>query len=329
MRYLLLVLLGCQTASLQPNEVETHESLPTLNDRDTESILWLASHASYKTLDERVGLDVRAVENIVRYRNGKDEQSGTDDDIEFGSIKEIDGIKYVGPAGMELMLRYVQTHDVLVRIPSHAWGVELEMTARCVGLTWGDVVDQSFGDELSVTLAVDDDAMLSLLAIDQARWDIQSQLPLAIGLDEDGHGETGRCYYNGDDDYGDDGFYFYDIVVDSDHETIGIEIDLGIELEESGWGLECTFETSWDLVGVHVFGIAEGSREALAILDAVNWASLQELDDEVRLDSRAAENILDAREVAPIASLTELDAIPYVGESAFEKLRHYVAVNTL
>lgn len=62
---------------------------------------------------------------------------------------------------------------------------------------------------------------------------------------------------------------------------------------------------------------AEGSCEAAAMLKVANEASLAELDDEARLDSRAANNIVAAR---PIASLRELDEIGYVGSSALHKI---------
>ncbi|MBT3219121.1 MAG: hypothetical protein HN348_08525 [Proteobacteria bacterium] len=330
MRFPLLFLFGCQITPVYQADEAEYESLPALNDDDTEAILWLANSASLDTLDEQVGLDVRAAENILRYRHGDDGKAGTFDDVEFHSAKEIDGIKYVGPAGLELMLRYVQTHDVLVRIPSHIWGDELTMLTRCVGTTWdGDLSYQSFDfDIFSVTAIVEDDEAVSLLSIDEPKWDIQAQLPISIALEEDGYGETGRHHYEG---LGTDETYFYDIVIDANRRGIVVEVQFGIEELATGtaWGMDCVFGTPWDLVDVHVFGIAEGSREALAILDVVNTATLEELDDEVRLDSRAADNIVAAREEAAIASLTDLDAIGYVGESAFAKLVDHISANAL
>ena len=86
-----------------------------------------------------------------------------------------------------------------------------------------------------------------------------------------------------------------------------------------------------------VHGVVEGSDEALAILSLVNGLSQDELDDDVALDSRAAKNIVTARsgadgvdgtgDDATIASLTALDAISYVGASAFDHLLDY-AIDT-
>ncbi len=66
----------------------------------------------------------------------------------------------------------------------------------------------------------------------------------------------------------------------------------------------------------------DGSCEAGGMLKLVNTASFEELDDDVALDKRAAENIVAAR---PIATLTDLDNIAYVGESALKKIFDYAS----
>lgn len=63
--------------------------------------------------------------------------------------------------------------------------------------------------------------------------------------------------------------------------------------------------------------------ETLAVLDLANTASFEELDQDVSLDRRAAEGIVELR---PFATLDELDAVPYVGDVALEKLRAYLAL---
>ncbi len=77
-------------------------------------------------------------------------------------------------------------------------------------------------------------------------------------------------------------------------------------------------------------GITEGSAAALGVLKVANQESLATLDDDVRLDRRAATGIvtyrLGADQIAgtaddrQFATLAELDAIPYVGPTAFDKL---------
>ncbi len=74
--------------------------------------------------------------------------------------------------------------------------------------------------------------------------------------------------------------------------------------------------------------IAEGTPEALGVLALVNEASLQVLDDDVGLDVRAASNIVEHRETPdPFDDLAELDAIPYVGPVALERLLSYAESN--
>ena len=72
-----------------------------------------------------------------------------------------------------------------------------------------------------------------------------------------------------------------------------------------------------------VHDVEEGSAEAVAILMLANTLSRSDLDHEVPLDSRAASNIVAAREKAPLTSLAELDAVSYVGQRAFTALLDY------
>lgn len=65
---------------------------------------------------------------------------------------------------------------------------------------------------------------------------------------------------------------------------------------------------------------AGGDCDDAAILEVANALTQAELDDVVGLDSRAAANIVAAR---PFATLTELDEVGYVGQSALGKLLAY------
>jgi alpha-tubulin suppressor-like RCC1 family protein len=81
--------------------------------------------------------------------------------------------------------------------------------------------------------------------------------------------------------------------------------------------------------------ISEGSPEALGVLAVVNTLSTDELDDVVGLDGRAAINITRHRDGATASAsdddlfdtLTELDAVSYVGPVAFGKLLDYAKDN--
>ena len=70
-----------------------------------------------------------------------------------------------------------------------------------------------------------------------------------------------------------------------------------------------------------VFGVQEGSVEARAILRVASESALAVLDDDAGLDRRAATGIVDARERSgAFETLAQLDAVPFVGASAFAKL---------
>lgn len=87
------------------------------------------------------------------------------------------------------------------------------------------------------------------------------------------------------------------------------------------------------------YAAALSETDAAAILDLVNYpgTTLDVLDDAVGLDARAAQGIVAARDGAdgvspsaddvPFADIDALDAIPYVGDSAFAKLDAYAAAH--
>jgi hypothetical protein len=78
------------------------------------------------------------------------------------------------------------------------------------------------------------------------------------------------------------------------------------------------------------FGISETSPEAVAVLGMLRTATLPDLDNTAMLSSTAAKSIIRHRQGGdrkdgtadddPIDTLTELDAIPYVGPMAFRLL---------
>lgn len=94
-------------------------------------------------------------------------------------------------------------------------------------------------------------------------------------------------------------------------------------------------DESADELGAKFGGVVEGTDEACAVLRAANEASLDELDEGAALDSRAAKAIAAARagedgragtlDDQIFATLAELDAVPYVANTAFRKLRRHAA----
>ena len=62
---------------------------------------------TFELLDETVGLDSRAAENLIAHRDGVDASPATSDDDLYDSIDEIDAIAWVGPAAVESLTTFV------------------------------------------------------------------------------------------------------------------------------------------------------------------------------------------------------------------------------
>ncbi len=71
---------------------------------------------------------------------------------------------------------------------------------------------------------------------------------------------------------------------------------------------------------IDVEGVLMTDAEAAAVLAAAQGATTIELDDDAGLDARAARNIVAAR---PLADLSALAAVSYVGATALDKLRRW------
>jgi phosphatidylserine/phosphatidylglycerophosphate/cardiolipin synthase-like enzyme len=63
-------------------------------------------HVSFTTLDDTAALDRRAARNIISYRDGADAVAGTNDDIFFVDIPQLDGISYVGKKALSKIFDY-------------------------------------------------------------------------------------------------------------------------------------------------------------------------------------------------------------------------------
>ena len=70
--------------------------------------------------------------------------------------------------------------------------------------------------------------------------------------------------------------------------------------------------------GEVVEGVAFTDEEAILVVALANAAEPEWLDDDLELDARAVDHIVDAR---PIADLRDLAALPYVGPATLERLR--------
>lgn len=75
--------------------------------------------------------------------------------------------------------------------------------------------------------------------------------------------------------------------------------------------------------GADAFGIEEGSCEGEAALDVASSASEHTLTVTIGLRSIAARNLIAARELAPLETLAELDAVPWIGPVSFQLILDY------
>ncbi|MCA9622102.1 MAG: hypothetical protein KC731_23925, partial [Myxococcales bacterium] len=68
-------------------------------------------------LDDEVGLDKRAAENIIAHRDGADALPETSDDDLFESIAELDAVPYVGDTALALLAAYAVANGYLDTTP--------------------------------------------------------------------------------------------------------------------------------------------------------------------------------------------------------------------
>ena len=69
-------------------------------------ILRAANTLSHPVLDDEVGLDRRAADNIVATRAGDDGVEGTEDDTPFATLEALDAVSYVGPVALQSLYDY-------------------------------------------------------------------------------------------------------------------------------------------------------------------------------------------------------------------------------
>ena len=80
------------------------------------------------------------------------------------------------------------------------------------------------------------------------------------------------------------------------------------------------------------FAVEDAAPDGAAVLKLVSTASQAKLEDEVGLSDRVAKSIVAARATLPgkvFTNLKDLDAAPYVGQTVFDALLHYVTEHHL
>lgn len=83
--------------------------------REETAVLALVNDPTvgFTLLDDDVGLDRRAAENIITHRDGADALVSTADDDLFDSIGELDGVRYVGASALGKLLAYAIAHGYM------------------------------------------------------------------------------------------------------------------------------------------------------------------------------------------------------------------------
>lgn len=98
------------TTTPPPEDVESEDDVELAG--DTAEALTLLEFlndtgTTFEILDEQVGLDSRAAENLIAHRDGADLLAGTGDDDYFDTMDEVDAISWVGPVAVETLTQYV------------------------------------------------------------------------------------------------------------------------------------------------------------------------------------------------------------------------------
>ncbi|MCA9618827.1 MAG: hypothetical protein KC731_07395 [Myxococcales bacterium] len=145
----LAVVAACSVASEPQN---TQNLTASITEAEADAVIDLVNEASLVVLDDDVGLDKRAAENIVAHRDGADATPSTSDDDPFDDIEELDAVPYVGPSALDKLVAYV-----------HAQGlVDNSATPDDVLILWA--ANESSLSELDVDAGLDKRAAENIVA---------------------------------------------------------------------------------------------------------------------------------------------------------------------
>ena len=119
-------LIGCASEGAIDDEDGRDDSFTTDGKLDgfqctpaeAAAILQVANTASLATLKTDVMLSDKAADNIVAVRKGDDEVVHTADDVEFGTLAQLDAVPYIGPTAFAKLLQYVHDADLVAASPA-------------------------------------------------------------------------------------------------------------------------------------------------------------------------------------------------------------------
>lgn len=106
-----LLATACNTdvqANLDEDRLSTQDRLQ-LSDADVTRILDFLNDCgtSFALLDDDVGLDSDAAENLVDHRDGADDACGSDDDAPFGTLDDVADVPQVGDQTILAILEWL------------------------------------------------------------------------------------------------------------------------------------------------------------------------------------------------------------------------------
>lgn len=156
----LFALTGC-IAGDDDESLALSSSAVSISAADAELVLNLCNYpgTDVTVLDEAVGLDRRAAENIVVHRDGPDGVTPSGDDDRFDGVAELDAISYVGESAFAKLQQYATEHPAPAG--EHVEGVDFSGW-QAEAVIWG--VNQASLEELDDTLALDARAAADLVA---------------------------------------------------------------------------------------------------------------------------------------------------------------------
>lgn len=118
-RYVFNLFLACTALACAPHtesvDVDPLDPTRVIEEGSPEAFALLAflndPGTTEPLLDDDVGLDSRAAESIIDWRNGPDGQLGIGQDRTFETVQQVDDLYYVGNSAFEKMLAWITAND--------------------------------------------------------------------------------------------------------------------------------------------------------------------------------------------------------------------------
>ena len=97
-----------EEGEFSPLDVDVQEKRVVEGSPESVGLLDFLNNAetTFEVLDIEVGLDRRAAGNLIGHRDGGDNAFGTTDDDLFGSIDEVDSVRWVGPSALRKLAEH-------------------------------------------------------------------------------------------------------------------------------------------------------------------------------------------------------------------------------